>query len=130
LAFEEYGLVYPGADDRPDPSIKRACRLRVQIEDLLPWLSGEQTLANATGTSESDTKEIMNKFSGDQLEKARKKFLLLCGDDYNPISGQLTLHTDRFPEYGENKKWIVDTLINLITVSRVSYLCVCVCVCV
>lgn len=113
LEFEQYGLVYPGADDRPDPAIHRACRMSVKVDKLLPFLSGQRLLDG----SESHASGSIDK---EQLDKAHKKFLLLCGDDYNPITGRLTIQTDRFPAYGENKKWLVDTLANLVHAARVN----------
>lgn len=103
--------MYPGADDKPDPQLKRTCLMRTKFSDLIPFLTGKKSF-------ESGKPQIL--LEDKDLALAKKKFLLLVGEDYNPYTDELILQSDRFPEYGENKKWIVDTLTRLITEARVS----------
>ena len=115
LQFKQFGLIYPGADDKPDPRIIHRCDLHVRLSDLLPVLrDGFET----TDTDSETSKSII--YTEDQVEKALRNLKELMKDEIKDDDDTLILSSTRFQSYGQNKKWLYDTLVRIVNVSRVS----------
>jgi hypothetical protein len=114
LEFRRYGQVYPGSDGDPNPRIQRTCTVSFRMSDLVPYLSGERSFTAANATPLKSTTATKR-----DVDAMMKKLILIVGDAFNPESGQVTLKSDHFEEYGQNKKWLVDTLARLVEVSKV-----------
>jgi hypothetical protein len=115
LSFSRENTVYPGFDVKAGP-IARTCQLSVAVADLEPYLSGDKSFWNDDLETASTTEQV----TAQELAVRRRKLLLVAGECYSPDKGMLEIKCDRFPEYAQNKRWIVDTLIQLLSVSQVS----------
>lgn len=104
LRYERSGLVYPGADEKPDPSIWYKCSLYVDLKDL------ENFFKTSFEKSDKQNSESKSRISMRNLRA-------LAADRVIPYSDgeeYLKLETHRFQSYEKNKKWVSDTFNNLL----------------
>ncbi len=99
LHFEARNQIFPGADLHPDPDVVNPCRVTFRVDDVVEQL---------------DTTD---------RAMAKRKLILLAGEYFDPDTGLVTLDTHRFPSYGENKQWALDTIAALIQEAKVRCYC-------